>query len=125
MGQDISGSVCGDPVSSTWTVNTVSWTRPGQRNVDEPWDNDCVAKGSAEEKRRLSIYQGAASGRGGGWMCVYEGGEDPHVTIRSFYPPPCSPAGEQKPVRVPVKRMQCDQPPTPPTQQNDEPMPVS
>lgn len=111
MGQDISGEVCGDPVTGTWTIRTVSWARPyGGRNVDPPWQSDCVAKGSAEERRREAIYRNSNRGGGGGWMCVYEEGESPAVIIRSFYPPPCSPSGEQKPVRVPARRSECGKP---------------
>lgn len=129
MGQDIAGKVCGDPVGGTWIINTVSWSRPGMRNVDPPWDSDCVAKGSAEEARRAAIYRNASAGRGGGWMCVYEDGPQPAVIIRSFYPPPCSPSGEQAPVRVRAVRTECDAPwppkaPAPPPSRPPRP-PVS
>lgn len=128
MGQDISGKVCGNPVSSTWTINTISWARPGGSNVDPPWDSDCVAKGSDEERRREAIYRNAGAGGGGGWMCVYEDGDEPTVIIRSFYPPPCSPAGEQKPVRVRAVRTECDAPwppKQPPVRPRDPRVPVS
>ncbi|HZH44825.1 MAG TPA: hypothetical protein VEY50_12155 [Lysobacter sp.] len=129
MGQDISGKVCGDPTTGTWTINTVSWARPGGRNVDPPWESDCVAKGSAEEARQAAIYRNANSSRGGGWMCVYEDGPQPTVIIRSFYPPPCSPSGEQAPVRVRAVRTECDAPwppkrPAPPPPREPRP-PVS
>ncbi len=110
MGQDISGKVCGDPVAGTWTINTISWSRPGGRNVDSPWESDCVAKGSAEEARRAQIYRNSSAGRGGGWMCVYEDGPQPAIIIRSFYPPPCNPSGEQTPVRVRAVRTECEAP---------------
>ncbi len=119
MGQEISGKACGDPVSANWTINTVSYViAPGvgtQRNTDPPWDSDCVAKGSEEERRREAIYKG---GPGKGWMCVYDAGDKtrrPSVTIRSFRLPQCNPAGEET-ITVTVERGECDEdtPPQPP-----------
>lgn len=117
IGQDISGKVCGDPVETLWSINTVSWSRaPGlNRNVDPPWDNDCVAKGSDVERRRAAAYR---AGPGGGWMCVYEGGDTPTIIIRNFRLPQCNPSGEQT-VRVNAERSECDAPP--PTEPTPDP----
>ena len=125
MGQDIAGRVCGDPVAGTWTIRTVSWARIPhvglQRNVDPPWDNDCVAKGSAEERRREAIYSG---GPGGGWMCVFEDGDRPKVIIRNFRLPQCSPNIEQT-ITVEAERSECETEPQAPETLSDPDVPVS
>lgn len=114
MGQDIAGKVCGDPLTASWTINTVSWVRgpANNRNVDPPWNSDCVAKGSAEERRRAAIYE---AGPAGGWMCVYEAGDTPKIHIRYFRLKQCNPNTEQT-ITVPATRGECheDAPPTPP-----------
>ena len=128
MGQEISGEACGEPVSANWTIHTVNYVIAPyigtQRNADPPWDSDCVAKGSDEERRREAIYQ---AGPGKGWMCVYDAGDKnrrPTITIRNFRLPQCSPNTEET-VTVDAERGECDenaspntptpQPPPPPT----------
>ncbi|MDB6164517.1 MAG: hypothetical protein JWL98_1949 [Xanthomonadaceae bacterium] len=120
MGQDISGKVCGDPLTATWTINTISWVKGPyigvSRNVDPPFDDDCVAKDSTEEARRAQIL---SAGPGAGWMCVYDERTPTKVIIRSFRLKQCSPHSEQTFVRD-AARSECDDdipapPPTTPT----------
>ena len=96
MGQDIAGKVCGDPLTASWTINTVSWARAPyiglQRKVDPPWANDCVAKGSPEEAQRAQIL---SAGPAAGWMCVYDDSTPPKIIIRSFRLKQCVPKSEQ------------------------------
>ena len=125
MGQEITGKACGDPVTANWTINVVNWVRAPyigeQRTVDPPFDNDCVAKGSAEERRREAIYR---AGPGKGWMCVYEDKPAPQIHIRYFRLPQCAAPTEQT-YTVPAIRGECDedtppspQPPTVPDRPN-------
>ncbi|MEO6365807.1 MAG: hypothetical protein ABIO38_07165 [Luteimonas sp.] len=120
-GQDISGKVCGDPVKALWNINTVSWSRvPGgglSRNIDPPWQNDCVAKDSDEERRRVAVKR-----RGGGWMCVYEEGDTPKIYIRNFRLPQCGTPREET-VRAPVERGECGVP-APPAPTPRPPIPI-
>lgn len=127
MGQDIEGKVCGNPTTAIWTIRTVSWARAPyaglDRNIDKPWHNDCVAKGSSEESRRARIL---GAGPAGGWMCVYDDSTTPPtVTIRNFRVKQCSPNGEQSFVR-PVTRQECREdpakPPPPPPDNTDVPV---
>lgn len=125
MGQEITGKACGNPVVANWTINVVNWVRAPyigeQRTIDAPFDNDCVAKGSAEERRREAIYR---AGPGKGWMCVYEDKPTPQIHIRYFRLPQCSAPTEQS-YTVPAIRGECDedeppspQRPTPPDRPN-------
>jgi hypothetical protein len=125
MGQDIAGRVCGDPVTSAWTINTVSWVRAPyiglRRNVDPPWQSDCVAKGSAEEARRERIL---TAGPGAGWMCVYDDSTPPKIIIRNFRLRQCSPRTEQT-FTIEPERGECDGSKPPPQPPQDSDVPVS
>lgn len=126
MGQDISGKVCGDPLTATWTINTVSWVRAPyiglQRNVDPPWRSDCVAKGSPDEARRAQIL---STGPAAGWMCVYDDSTPPKIIIRSFRLKQCVPQTEQTFIKT-ATRSECeDSKPGPPPPQPTTDVPVS
>jgi len=126
MGQDIAGKVCGNPVTDSWTINTVSWSKGpgGRRNVDPPWTSDCAEAGSAKAAHYARVLANAPAG-GGGWTCVYTDGETPTVTIRNFRPKMCNPSSEQT-ITVPARRVDCDNPPNPPSEPPPEPrIPVS
>jgi hypothetical protein len=98
MGQKLSGSVCGDPVSATWSIKTHYFTEgcgqpDNNTKYDKPFSNDCVAAGSNEEKRQAAVY---SKSQAGGWMCVYTAEPQPKITIRSFRIPMCDGPAEQK-----------------------------
>jgi hypothetical protein len=122
MGQDISGRVCGNPVTESWTIHTVSWSKGpgGRRNVDPPWKSDCAEAGSEKAAHYARVLANAPA-NAGGWTCVYTGGEHPTVTIRDFPPAICNPSGEQT-VTVPARKVDCTEeaeaapepPPSPP-----------
>jgi hypothetical protein len=125
MGQDIAGKVCGDPLTASWTINTVSWVRAPyvglRRNIDPPWQNDCVAKGSTEEARRMRIF---TTGPGAGWMCVYDDSTPPKIIIRNFRLKQCSPNTEQT-FTVETARRECEgSKPAPPQPPPDSNLPV-
>lgn len=116
-GQEISGEACGNPLTANWTVHTVNYmTAPyigTQRNADPPWDSDCVARGSDEERQRAAIY---SRGPGKGWMCVYDAGtptRKPTVTIRAFRLEQCQTPAEET-ITVSVERGECEADPPPP-----------
>jgi hypothetical protein len=99
-GQRFKAEVCGDPLTGTWSVTPTYYTTgcgmpAGNPQANKPFDNDCVAAGSAEETRRANIYKAARSTGGGGWMCVYSDGPTPKVTIRSFRTSTCETPAEQ------------------------------
>jgi hypothetical protein len=99
-GQKFKGEVCGDPLTDSWTITPTYYATgcgaPPSSNGNKPFSNDCVAAGSPEEKRRADIYKASqSSGGAGGWMCVYNDGPKPSVTIRSFRLSMCSPPKEQ------------------------------
>lgn len=99
-GQTISGSVCGDPTTATWTITPHYFAEGcgipaiGNRG-DKPFQNDCVPAGSDIEKKRAAVYQSARGSGVGGWMCVYTDGDKPKITIRSFRPSMCEGGSEQ------------------------------
>ncbi|HEX2734677.1 MAG TPA: hypothetical protein VHM70_23895, partial [Polyangiaceae bacterium] len=73
-GQKVQAEVCGNPLTANWTVTPEYYTTgcgatPGGGG-NKPFDNDCVAEGSAEEKRRIELHKNAPGGAGG-WFCVY------------------------------------------------------
>ncbi len=130
MGQEISGEACGNPLTANWTVHTVNYvTAPymgTQRNADPPWDSDCVARGSDEERQRAAIY---SSGPAKGWMCVYDAGtptRKPTVTIRAFRLEQCQAPAEET-ITVTVERSECKtvRPPPPEPPPQPTPRPVS
>lgn len=131
MRDEIAGQTCGgDPVPGNWQMTvTRIVTAPmigTQRKVDPPFDNDCVAKGSAEEARRAALYANSSGARG--WMCVYDakgGRGTPTVTIRNFRLDVCKPATEQA-VTVPVSTGECEDDTPPPREPTPQPqVPVS
>lgn len=122
-GQRLSGSVCGDPVGGTWKITPQYFAEgcrmpPGNPRYDKPFDNDCVAQGSDEEKRRANIYKSARGAGAGGWMCVYSDEPKPKVTIRSFRMSMCAGDAEQSvTVDAKVSDESCEEPspvPAPP-----------
>ena len=126
MGQDIEGKVCGNPTTASWTIHTVSWVRAPyiglRRNIDKPWQNDCVPKGSTIERGRARLF---SRGPGAGWMCVYDDSTTPPtIIIRNFRLKPCSPGGEQTFERPAIRR-ECGDEPTNPPPQDDGDVPVS
>ena len=119
-GQEIAGSVCGDPTKETWNITTHYFAEgcgmpSGGTAGDKPFDNDCVLAGSDEEQRRASIYRNARGMGGGGWMCVYSDNPRPQITIRSFRLSVCEGNAEQKITVDAVLGERCDEatPPLP------------
>jgi hypothetical protein len=97
-GQKFEAEVCGNPLTGIWTVKPQYYTigcgaAPGTGG-DKPFDNDCVAEGSAEDKRRIALHKSAPGGAGG-WFCVYGTSPKPHVTIRSYRVAMCEAPKEQ------------------------------
>ena len=93
----IEATACGDPLTSSWTLTTESWTKGAagsSSNRGKPWTNDCVAKGSDDEKRREAAYRRRPAGAGG-WMCVYDKGPPERITIRNFPVKRCKPNADQ------------------------------
>lgn len=126
MGQEIAGKVCGDPLTASWTINSVSWVRAPyiglSRNTDPPFASDCVAKGSPEEAQRAQIL---SAGPAAGWMCVYDDSTPPKIIIRSFRLKQCSPHSEQTIIKT-ATRSECeDDKPTPPKPEPTTDVPVS
>jgi hypothetical protein len=115
----IEATACGDPLTSTWELTTVAWSKGATGNSSnrgKPWKNDCVEKGSPDEKRREAVYQRRPGGAGG-WMCVYDKGPPERITIRNFRMKVCKPNDEQ-PVTVKLTRSSepcgAKEPPVPP-----------
>ena len=111
-GQTFSGRVCGDPTKSTWTITPHYFGEgcnlpPTGTKGDKPYQNDCVAEGSDDEKRRADTYRGARTGGAGGWMCVYRDGPTPQVVIRNFRMAMCKPSTEQT-IVVAAEPTACD-----------------
>lgn len=122
MGQKLSGHVCGDPVEAVWTINPVYFPASSADN-NKPFENDCVAAGSALERERAAIYRRSRdSGGAGGWMCVYQAEPKPRITIRSFRLKQCEgPAEQTVTVDAEVSEHCDDQPPVrPPTPASPE-----
>lgn len=93
----IEATACGDPLTSTWDLTTESWSKGAagsSSNRGKPWKNDCVEKGSDNEKRREAVYRRAPAGAGG-WMCVYDKGPPERIIIRNFRMKMCKPSTEQ------------------------------
>ena len=125
-GQKISGSVCGDPVKATWNITPHYFAEgcgmpSSGTKGDKPFDNDCVPAGSAEEKRRATIYANARGMGGGGWMCVYSDNPKPQITIRSFRLSMCEGSAEQKITVDAEVGEKCDE--APPSSPTPTPMP--
>ncbi len=90
-------TACGDPLTSTWDLSTTSFSKgagANSSNHGKPWHNDCVEKGSPDEKRREAAYLRRPAGAGG-WMCVYDKGPPERITIRNFRLKMCKPNAEQ------------------------------
>lgn len=77
------GHVCGDPVTTKWTINAIAsagdckhiFRQPGQQVVVE-----CFKAGSDRESRALD-----ASRSTGGWICTYGDDPTPKTTIHLFF----------------------------------------
>jgi len=99
-GQVIAGRVCGDPTSSPWTITPHYFAKgcnipPIGTKGDKAFTNDCVAEGSAEEKRRADVFRRFHGAGAGGWMCVYRDGPNPQIVIRNFRMSVCKGPAEQ------------------------------
>src|SRR5262249_46037800 len=98
-GQKLEGYVCGDPTHETWTINPTYFVEaprvpPVPTGGNKPFASDCVPRGSDLERKRAEVYLRGPGGAGG-WMCVYEPGSPPRITIRNFRPSMCSGSKEQ------------------------------